>query len=140
MNEILKILRGYGELANGLGFEAVVRHPLADETEWLEKLGLKPEDCNSCSIIWAFEERLIFVDLFSTSKTIRKSHVLYKLDDEARFGGDHFMVATEQFPLKTKHVEKMLRYLSVWLTDGSSEDLKIRTSKPIQISSKDICV
>lgn len=139
MTRILEILRGYGKFQDGLSFKAVVRHPLADETELLEKLGVKIEDCSSCDVLWAFENELIFVSLFSTINTIKKSHILYRFDDEALFGGKHFYVATLQHPLKTLHVEKTLRFLFGWLKDENNQIIKIKPAKPVKITDTDIC-
>lgn len=139
MKNILQILKGYGELTDGIYFDAVIRHPLSDEFEWLEKLDVKPENCDSCDILWAFEDKIVFVAIFSTNKRHNQSYVLYKFDDEARNGGDHFNVATLQTPLKKAHINKALRFLSEWLGDKNNE---IRKSKPltsVQIEDFDIC-
>ena len=140
MNNILKELRGYGELHVGLSFDAVVRHPLADEPGWLEKLGIEKEDCFSSDVIWTFHNELVFISLFSTYITKGKSRVIYAFDEEALFGGESFTVDTEQFPLETKHVERMLGFLFGWLTDENNQMIKIKPSKSVQISNKDICV
>lgn len=139
MRKILEVLKGYGKLTEGINFDVVIRHPLADEFELLEKLEIKSDDCDSCDLIWAFEDELIFISVFSTFRKNQRSYVIYKFDDQAVYGGNHFDVATTKFPLEKKHIIKLLNYLSEWLTDENNEIVKMKPSAFIQITDKDIC-
>jgi hypothetical protein len=138
MSDILNILRGYGELTERIKFNVVSRHPLADETEWLGKLNIKKEDCFFTDVIWAFEDKLIFLSFFSTFNETKKTYVNYEFDSQAKYG-DVFSIATLKFPLERKHIEAGLNYLSKWLSDENNEILKIKPLKFVQITDQDIC-
>lgn len=139
MKNVLKYLKGYGEFTDGINFDAVIRHPLSDEVEWLEKLNVKPEDCDSCDILWAFQDEIVFASIFSTNKLHNQTHVLYKFDDQAQNGGDHFYVATLQTPLTKEHINKALTFLSEWLVDKNNEIKKSKPLTPVKIADFDVC-
>jgi len=140
MKNILSILKEYGDLLEDVSFNAVARHPLADEFELLEKLNMTPDDCSSCDVLWVFEDGIVFTSFFSTIDTIKKSHVIYRFDEEARNGGQHFSVATMQFPLRKIHIENGLKYLSKWLKDEKNNIRKMKPPEFVKITTEDICL
>ncbi|MBS1793095.1 MAG: hypothetical protein JSS81_04530 [Acidobacteria bacterium] len=139
MKTIIKKLRRYGELLSGVGFDVVARHPLADEAEWLEKLDLRPDDCDSCEIIRALGNKLVFVSFFSTAGTTKEAHVYYRFDREALFGGHHFHVATRKRPLTKKHIENGLEFLFRWLKDERRKKRKRPRPGMRRIFDEDVC-
>ena len=83
MKKTLENLSGFGELTEGINFDVVTRHPLAEKLDLLEQLQIKPDDCNSCDVIWAFDGELIFISVFSILREDQKTSVLYKFDEQA---------------------------------------------------------
>jgi hypothetical protein len=56
-------IRVYGEFFPDIPFDAVIRHPLADEHDWLRAHHTRPEDCWSVDLNWALGDLAAFVQI-----------------------------------------------------------------------------
>jgi hypothetical protein len=124
----------YGPLFEGFSYKIVVRHPLADDTEWLLANNMMPYECVHADLYWAHESAVIFVSVDCSS---RDPFVAYHrhADGSAR---DTFSVATLQKPLTRDSLEKALDWLAGWISDNVSSFGRDETKCSHRIHEGDI--
>ncbi|MEZ5991515.1 MAG: hypothetical protein R3E76_04100 [Planctomycetota bacterium] len=62
-NHAVAALRAYGETELVDGIEAFIRHPLADQTELLQSLGVSMNDCQSVDLYFVYGNDLHFMSI-----------------------------------------------------------------------------
>jgi len=136
MSKLIEELKVYGDLHSLSDFKVVTLHPLADETDILERLDMQPHDCISCDLYWVFKNELFFVSIMSSKQENPLVTYLFKPNIEH---GHSFYVVTHISPLYTSTLETVLKYLSHWISDNQKQYRKRHRAKKVKITNKDIC-
>jgi hypothetical protein len=107
----IAFLRGYDELFPSKNFAYVTIHPLADETDILQRLNMSPEQCAVCDLSWALGQEIAFVSVNACEQTVfvagestpgekiwRNPSVSVYVDAEDPMVRHHFTVWTRRNP------------------------------------------
>jgi hypothetical protein len=131
--DLVKEVQRYGNLQPSEKFAYVTIHPLADETEVLDRLNMKPEQCTSCDSWWAIEDFMPLVEIFSHGTWLG-----------VRYGqrsggvqGHRFLISTFKTPIASDDVETVLAYLSNWI-EQNAPLMRKRLRKYRILTSEDI--
>jgi hypothetical protein len=133
--ELLTELHRYGKLQPSEKFSYVTIHPLADETEILERLNMKPEQCFLCDSWWAIEDFMPLVEIFTYGTWIGVRYI----QGSSGVQGHRFQISTRKTPLTSSDVETVLSYLSEWVKQNAPL-MRKRLRKYRILTSEDILV
>ena len=136
MSKLIEELKVYGKLLSHTDFKVVTLHPLADETEILDRLDMQPNECTSCDFYWVFKNEMFFVSIMSENQ--ENSLVTYFFKPNVEHGHS-FYVVTQISPLYTSTLETVLKYLSNWIIDNHKRLRKRRRAEKVRMTNKDIC-
>jgi hypothetical protein len=114
--ELIKDLQRYGNLQPSEKFAYVTIHPLADETEMLERLNIKPEQCFLCDSWWVIDEFMPLVEIFNHGTWLGVKYG----QRSSGVQGHRFLISTRKTPIASDDVETVLRYLSDWVEENAS--------------------
>ncbi len=107
-------LRVHGEPEWNLGFEVVTIHPLADDQETLDRLGMRQDECKSADLYWVANERLFFVAIASTALVGDQPFVSVRSHERGPVSLS-FYVLTHRCPIASTTVKDTLRWLKQWI-------------------------
>jgi len=136
MSKLIEELKVYGNLLAYSDFNVVTLHPLADETEILDRLDMQPHECISCDLYWVFHNEMFFVSIMSSNQENPFVTYLFKPNIEH---GHSFYVVTHISPLYTNTIETVLKYLSHWIIDNQMQLRKRLCAEKVKMTHKDIC-
>lgn len=117
MPSLIEEIQAYGDLLEGVDYDVVPIHPLADETELLAKLGISPELITKCDLYWAYNNRRFFVSVTNVFERPPLVSYYARLDFEH---GHSFWVNTYVSPLTKAIINKCLHYLAAWIDSNDS--------------------
>jgi hypothetical protein len=127
-------ISGYGEFLEGVPFDVITLHPLADEPDILDALSMAPEECLSCDLYWAFRGRVVFVSVFSAEEP---ASAVYFLKENV-YHPERFVVTTRDKPLRRRSVVSVVSHLCAWLENNNSACAALKPGETLLVSGEDI--
>lgn len=127
--DLVEEVKRYGELLRGSKFTAVNRHPLADETDVLERLGMTPNECDYCELFWAFEDDIYLIWVFASTDKEQEPYFNYFIFRPGETHNHRFNVRTWETPLYTSTIENILDFIALWITENKEFLAKNRKKK-----------
>ena len=119
-------------------FYVIPIHPLADESELLARLDMRPDQCLSCDAYWLFSGNTYFVsvDAASAKSPFVSFHV-----NARDFCRAHFYVVIGRQSIDTALLVTVLTFLAQWIREHPSAFRKTepsRQGKATIIAERDI--
>ena len=130
----LRFLRHYGKPQPSERFYFVTVHPLADETELLQRLGLFGGDCKICDFYWAVGDQLAFVSVIAGES--EDPGVNYWVKEQDKEVPLRFVVSTRNSPLTRAKISSVVEWLARWVQSHSGQGTQ--GSPSARISNDDI--